>query len=184
MDTTVEEPEPRTIRAAAGGDLAAFESLVRAYQAQVFRFVRHLVGEAGLAEDITQETFLRVYRRLGSFRFQSKFSTWLFQVARNAATDELRRRQRRARLAEVAPAPDPPSAPDARAELRAALADLPPALRESLVLVEVFGFPYRDVADVLGVPVGTVKSRVFHARQRLHVWRGDHQARREAGGDL
>jgi RNA polymerase sigma-70 factor (ECF subfamily) len=180
----VEEPEPRTIRAAASGDLAAFESLVRAYQAHVFRFVRHLVGDPALAEDLTQETFLRLYRRLGSFRFQSKFSTWLFQVARNAATDELRRRQRRERLTELAPVPGPPSAPDARAELRAALAALPPALQESLVLVEVFGFAYREVAEVLGVPVGTVKSRVFHARLRLHEWRGDRTTRREVGGDV
>jgi RNA polymerase sigma-70 factor, ECF subfamily len=180
----VEEPEPWTIRAAAGGDVAAFESLVRAYQAPVFRFLRHIVGDPGLAEDLAQETFIRLYRRLGSFRFQSKFSTWLFQVARNAATDELRGRQRRARLVELAPHPGPPSAPDDRAELRAALAALPAALRDSLVLVEVFGFGYAEVAEVLGIPVGTVKSRVFHARLRLHDWRGDRRPTKEAGGDV
>jgi RNA polymerase sigma-70 factor (ECF subfamily) len=180
----VEEPEPRTIRGAAAGDRAAFESLVRTYQAPVFRFLRHLVGDPSLAEDLTQETFIRLYRRLGSFRFQSKFSTWLFQVARNAATDELRSRQRRARLLARAPTPGPPSAPDERAELRAALASLPVALREPLLLVEVFGMPYAEVAGVLGIPVGTVKSRVFHARLRLHEWRGDRRPIREVGGDL
>ncbi|MGH9120225.1 MAG: RNA polymerase sigma factor [Acidimicrobiales bacterium] len=170
----MEEPEPTTIRAAAKGDPAAFERLVRSHQAPVFRFLRHLVGDRTAAEDLTQETFLRLYRNLGSFRFQAKFTTWLFQVARNAATDELRRAQRRARLLELAPAPGPPSAPDDRVELRAALAALPVAMREPLVLVEVFGFTYVEVAAVLDVPVGTVKSRVFHARQRLHAWRQDH----------
>jgi RNA polymerase sigma-70 factor (ECF subfamily) len=169
----VDEPEPATIRAAARGDPAAFERLVRTYQAPVFRFLRHLVGDRSLAEDLTQDTFLRLHRRLGSFRFQSKFSTWLFQVARNAAADELRRHQRQARLLQVAPLPGPPSAPDARAELRIALADLPVAMREPLLLVEVGGFTYAEVAAVLGVPVGTVKSRVFSARARLHTWRGD-----------
>ncbi|MGH9247343.1 MAG: sigma-70 family RNA polymerase sigma factor [Acidimicrobiales bacterium] len=180
----MEEPAPQTIRTAAEGDLRAFESLMRAYQAHVFRFLRHLVGDATLAEDLTQETFLRVYRRLGSFRFQSKFSTWLFQIARNAATDELRSQQRRARLLTMAPAPPGPSAPDARAELQAALASLSPTLREALLLVEIFGLAYAEVAEVLALPVGTVKSRVFHARQRLHEWRGDVPTRREVRRDV
>jgi RNA polymerase sigma-70 factor (ECF subfamily) len=167
----MEEPDPRTIRAAAGGDAAAFDALVRANQVPVYRFARHLLGDATLAEDVTQETFLRVYRRLRTFQFRSRFSTWVFQIARNVALDELRGQERRARLAAVALPPSPPSAPDARAELRAALASLPAAPREALVLVEVFGLSYAEVAEVLGVPVGTAKSRVFHARVRLHEWR-------------
>jgi RNA polymerase sigma-70 factor (ECF subfamily) len=162
----VEEPEPALIRAAAAGDLAAFEQLVRTYQQHVWRFVRRLLGDATVAEDVTQETFLRVFRRLPTFAFDAKFSTWVFQIARNAGIDELRSRQRRARLGSVAP----PPRPSARAEIEAALASLPVDLREALVLVEVLGLRYHEVARVLGVPEGTVKSRVFSARSRLHRW--------------
>lgn len=175
----VQEPDPATIRAAAAGDTRAFESLVREHQASVIRFLRHLVADDALADDIAQETFIRVHRRLGTFRFRSRFTTWLLQIARNAAVDELRARSRRDRLALVSPAPAPPSAPDARAELRAALASLTPTVGEALVLVEVFGLPYADAGAMLGVPTGTVKSRVFQARRKLHEW----HAAGERGGD-
>jgi RNA polymerase sigma-70 factor, ECF subfamily len=167
----VQEPDPATIRAAAAGDLAAFEQIVRAYQQHVWRFLRRLVGDGTVAEDVAQETFLRAFHRLPTFTFQAKFSTWLFQIARNAGIDELRSRQRRTRLASVAPPPRPSAAPpEARAEIEAALASLPIDLREAVVLVEVLGLRYREVALVLGVPEGTVKSRMFSARSRLHRW--------------
>lgn len=176
MHLHLEEPDPRTIRAAADGDVAAFDALVRAHQAPVFRFVRHLVGDDAVADDVTQETFIRVFQRLRTFAFKARFSTWLLQIARNAAIDELRGRERRTRLAAVAPPPSPPPSPDARAELRAALASLSPTVLEALVLVEVFGLTYAETAEVLGVPVGTAKSRVFHARNRLHEWNAAGQA--------
>jgi len=169
----VEEPEPALIRAAAAGDLRAFEQLVRAYQQHVWRFLRRLMGDAAVAEDITQETFLRVFRRLPTYSFESKFSTWVFQIARNAGIDELRSRQRRTRLASIVRASPPvPSAapPEMRVEIEAALASLPVDLRETVVLVEVLGLRYREVSTVLGVPEGTVKSRMFAARSRLHHW--------------
>ena len=167
----MEEPEPALIRAAAAGDLTAFEQLVRAYQQHVWRFLRRLLADAGAAEDVTQETFLRVFRRLPTFTFEAKFSTWVFQIARNAGIDELRSRQRRTRLVSVAPPPGPAAAPpEARAEIEAALASLPVDLREAVVLVEVLGLRYHEVARVLGVPEGTVKSRMFSARSRLYRW--------------
>jgi RNA polymerase sigma-70 factor, ECF subfamily len=169
----VEEPEPALIRAAAAGDLRAFEQLVRAYQQHVWRFLRRLMGDAAVAEDITQETFLRVFRRLPTYSFESKFSTWVFQIARNAGIDELRSRQRRTRLASIIRASPPvPSVapPETRVEIEAALASLPVDLRETVVLVEVLGLRYREVSTVLGVPEGTVKSRMFAARSRLHRW--------------
>ena len=165
----MQEPDPATIRAAAAGDRGAFEVLVREHQQLVLRFVRHLVGEAH-ADDVAQETFIRVHRRLGSFGFRSRFTTWLLQIARNAAIDELRGRARRERLTLVAPPPAPPSSPDVRAELHAALASLSPTIVEALVLVEVFGYGYDDAGTILGVPTGTVKSRVFQARRKLHEW--------------
>jgi RNA polymerase sigma-70 factor (ECF subfamily) len=172
----VEEPEPALVRAAMAGDLAAFERLVRLYQAHVWRFLRHLLGDATLAEDVTQETFLRLYQHLPSFSWRSKFSTWVFRVARNAGIDALRSRRRHDRLLQALPAPASGPSPDARAEALAAVASLTPKLREALLLVEVFGFTYREAADVLRVPDGTVKSRVFQARVRLAAWREEGRA--------
>jgi RNA polymerase sigma-70 factor (ECF subfamily) len=168
----VHEPDPALIRAAAAGDLAAFEQIVRDHQQHVWRFLRRLLGDDAQAEDVAQETFLRVYRRLPTFAFQARFSTWIFQVARNAGIDELRARQRRERLVDaVPPPPTATSGPgQARVEIEAALASLPVDLREALVLVEVLGLRYAEVAAVLDVPVGTVKSRVFTARVRLAQW--------------
>ena len=169
----VQEPEPDVVRAAMAGDLAAFEWLVRCYQVHVWRFLRHLLGDGALAEDVTQETFLRVYQHLPTFAWRSKFSTWVFRVARNAGIDALRSRRRHDQLLQVLPRPQPEPAPDARAEARAAVAALSPKLREALLLVEVFGFTYREAAQVLRIPDGTVKSRVFYARVRLTAWRDE-----------
>jgi RNA polymerase sigma-70 factor (ECF subfamily) len=159
-----------------GGDVrrpGRLRWLVRSYQAHVWRFLRHLLGAGALAEDVTQETFLRVYQHLPTFAWRSTFSTWVFRVARNAGIDALRSRRRHDQLLHVLPPPRPEAAPDARAEAWAAVAALSPKLREALLLVEVFGFTYREAAQVLGVPDGTVKSSVFHARERLAAWRDE-----------
>jgi len=194
----VHESDPMLIRAAAAGDVAAFEQIVRDHQQSVWRFLRRLLGDADVAEDVAQETFLRIYRRLPSFAFEARFSTWVFQVARNAGIDELRARERRARLDRAVAPRDGATrgAGEARAEIDAALASLPLAQREALLLVEVLGLRYADAAAVLGVPPGTVKSRVFAARERLVEWahadespvtgpgRARPRRRREAAGDL
>lgn len=168
------EPDPSTIRAAARGDTGAFEELVRAYQAPVWRFLRHLLRDPALAEDVTQETFIRVYRRLHTFGFRSKFSTWVFQVARNAGIDALRARDRRSRLL-LAARPGSGEAPDpaARLELQDALDRLPPRLREAFLVIEVLGLSYREAGRTLDLPEGTVKSRVFRARRQLVEWLDD-----------
>lgn len=166
------EPDPELIRAAGAGDTAAFEELVRAYQSHIWRFLRHLLGDPDLAEDITQETFVRVYRKLGTFRFRSKFSTWVFQVARNAGIDALRSRQRRERLL-TAMEPREPEVilgGELRMEIEAALRSLSPKLREAFVLIEALGLTYREAGLTIGVPEGTVKSRVYHAREQLVSW--------------
>ena len=164
----VEDPDPAVVRAARDGDLDAFEHLVRTYQAPVWRFLRHLLGDAELAEDVTQETFVRVHRRLRSFDGRSRFTTWLFQVARNAGIDALRARSRRERL--ELPAPPDVASPELRHELDAALAALDRDLREAILVVEVLGLSYVDGAALLGVPSGTLKSRVHRARERLLGW--------------
>lgn len=166
----MQEPDPQLIRAAADGDLDAFEAIVRAYQAHIWRFLRHLLADPALAEDITQETFIRVHGKLRTFRFQSKFSTWLFQIARNAGIDALRSRDRRRGLLEAVP--DTPAQPDpgGQLEIKQALASLPARQREAFTLVEIFGLTYREAGAAIGAPEGTVKSRVFHARRQLIAW--------------
>lgn len=141
---------------------------MRAYQAPVWRFLRHLLSDAELAEDVTQETFVRVHRRLATFDGRSRFSTWLFQVARNAGIDALRARSRRERL-QLLPPPDVAS-PELRHDLDAALAALERDLREAILVVEVLGHSYDDGAALLGIPAGTLKSRVHRARERLVSW--------------
>ena len=167
----MQEPDPRVVRAAAAGDEAAFTALVRATQPHVWRFVRHLLGDEDGAGDVTQETFVRVHRSLGTFRHDARFTTWLLRIARNATVDEQRRRASRRRT-EASVVARPYADDDAAlgSEIRAALDSLPPALREAFVVVEVFGHRYQDAAEVLDIPTGTVKSRVFRARAALVAW--------------
>lgn len=177
----MEEPDPKVIRAAAAGDEAAFTVLMRAAQPHVWRFLRHVLGNDEQAADVTQETFVRVHASLGRFRHQARFSTWLFSIARNAAVDEQRRGARRQRLQHALARPRPAGDASLSTEVRAALASLSPRLREAFVLVEVFGQPYQDTAEILGVPVGTAKSRVFRARLELVRWFEEDEGVREGG---
>jgi RNA polymerase sigma-70 factor (ECF subfamily) len=162
------EADPHVIRTAAAGDHRAFEALVRTYQEPVVRFLTHLLGDRALADDVAQETFLRCYQKLNGYSFEGRFSTWLLRVAHNAGIDAIRGRVRRERLVHAHPVSA--TDPVLRAELVAALATLPVRLREPLLLVEVTGLRYREAAVVLGIPEGTVKSRVAHARAQLAAW--------------
>src|SRR3954451_15432689 len=94
------QPDEELLRRAQRGDDAAFAELVRAYERPLFNYIFRLVGERGLAEDLTQEVFLRVHQSLPGFSFRSKFTTWLFQVTKNRVVDEVRARARRPRAAE------------------------------------------------------------------------------------
>jgi RNA polymerase sigma-70 factor (ECF subfamily) len=166
----VDEPEPSVVRAAAAGDVRAFEVLVRAYQAPVWRFLRRVLGDDALAEDVTQDTFVRVHRKLHTFDGRSKFSAWLFQIARNAGIDAVRGRDRRRRREGAQQRPAPRPSPEGGHEIDAALAALSRDLREALLAVEVLGLSYVEAAALLGVPAGTVKSRVHRARERMLSW--------------
>lgn len=166
----MDDPDAATIRAAAAGDLAAFEEIVRSCQGPVFRYLHRFVGDPSLAEDLTQETFLRIFRKLDSYHHGSRFTTWAIQIARNAAIDAIRGQERRERLLGVLPVPRSAGPPGLGAEIEAAVATLSPKLRDAVLLVEVAGFTYRDAAEALAVPVGTVKSRVFEAREQLAAW--------------
>lgn len=188
------EPNDETLAArAAAGDDSAFEKIVARYQARVFRLACRLTTDTD-APDVLQETFLQVYRRIGSFRNESRFSTWLYRVATNAAL--MQRRARARRPAESLEAFLPRFDPDGRhAETPAALqvvarADelldqralaekaregierLPDLLREAFVLRDLEEIPTADVAEVLGVEPATVRQRVHRARLMLRGYLG------------
>jgi RNA polymerase sigma-70 factor (ECF subfamily) len=175
----VQEPDPRTLASARQGDLPAFEELVRTYQAEVYRFARHLTRDRTAAEDVTQEAFLRAFRFIGGYRGDTRFSSWLFRIARNCAIDASRKQHYPIVDQETRPE-RARSIADAvvRAELDAALGTLGPEHRETFLMVEVLGLSHREVADIQNVRVGTVKSRMFRARQALCKALDDEEAAR------
>lgn len=177
---SLDRPDAADVVAAAAGDIAAFERLVVAVQGPVWRYLVHLVGDRGLAEDLAQEVLIRVYRKLGTLRNPDGFKSWVLVVARNAAYDAGRAKKRRP--LELVPDPDADLVrtqgdPHVGAEVRDALDRLEPDLREALVLVSMIGLTYREAGETIGVPEGTVKSRVFRARQTLLVMLGDDDGR-------
>jgi RNA polymerase sigma-70 factor (ECF subfamily) len=165
----------------AAGDAAALEELFRRHRGVAYRVAYRLLGNEPDALDAVQDGFINALTRLDRFRGRSSFKTWLLRVVSNAALDLGRARQRRAaRVCGPTPTDDPRLADDAlphpaaeleRADLRRlleeALATLPEAQRQTFVLHADGGLTYREVADVLGISIGTVMSRVFYARQRL-----------------
>ena len=163
----VHDPDPRTLARAREGDVSAFEDLVRAYQADLWRFTYSYTRDRALAEDATQEAFIRAYRFLPSFRGDSRFTSWLFRIARNCALDIIRSRKSQEDRALRAPDPIGPPDPVTRLELQTALSAVSDDHREPFLLIEVFGLSYQEAADVLRVRVGTVKSRMHRARAAM-----------------
>jgi RNA polymerase sigma-70 factor (ECF subfamily) len=165
----VQEPDPQVVAAARGGDTAAFELLVRRFQGDVWRLAFHLLRDGALADDVTQDAFVRAFRFLPRYRGEAKFSTWLFSIARNCAVDELRRAARRSRTSRrIESEGQTPGFDHAvRVEVREALAALPLDLREPVVMIDMFGMSYEEVARALKVPEGTIKSRMHRARATL-----------------
>jgi RNA polymerase sigma-70 factor (ECF subfamily) len=177
----VYEPHPQVVAAARRGDTQAFETLVRAYQSDIWRLCFHLLGNAAAADDATQDAFVRAYRFIHRYRGDSKFSTWLFSIARNCALDEIRRNQRRRRVSDLVE--KQPESEPARAELgievREAVMALPMELREPLVMIDALGQSYAEVAEALDLPVGTVKSRVHRARETVVAALGEESRERQ-----
>lgn len=163
-------PDPAVVAAAAAGDTAAFETLVREMQGPVWRYVLHLCGDAALAEDIAQEVFIRVHRRLHTLQSPAKFVSWVLTISRNATYDAGRRQKRRP-LALVGDddvwSDQGSHDPHLSLEVHDALARLDEALREAVVLIGMIGLSYEEAAEAIGVPEGTVKSRTFRARKQL-----------------
>lgn len=167
--------EAELIEKAKKGDRAAFGELARNHYQGVVKVVYHLCGDIRLAEDTAQETFLRAWRNLPSFRPQSSLRNWLYRIATNAALDVLRRRPEETledeevqMLADQAAGPETALIEKEQVLfLQQAMQSLPQASRLVLVLREYGDLSYQEIASVLDVPIGTVMSRLNYARNRL-----------------
>jgi RNA polymerase sigma-70 factor (ECF subfamily) len=170
------QPDLGVLRKAQRGDERAFSLIVRAYEVPVFNYVMRLVGDRALAEDLTQEVFIRVFQGLPKFSLRSKFTTWLFQVTKNRVLDELRASERRPRsLVAIDDAP-PLEVVDAPVEqletiqtLWSAVDELNTDLKMALLLRDVVGLSYNEIADSLDTTLATVKWRIFKAREEVQL---------------
>jgi RNA polymerase sigma-70 factor (ECF subfamily) len=166
--------EAELLTRVVSGDRAAFDAIMRTHEDRVFSVCLRLLGDRERALDATQDTFLIVFRKANQFQGRSALGTWIYRIAVNTCYDHLRRAQRRP----TQPLPehlDPsdPSAEEAiesaalRPEIETALGRLPTDFREAVILSDLEGLTMPEAAEVLGVPIGTVKSRVFRGRRLL-----------------
>ena len=180
--------ERALIQRCIAGDATAFEPLVEKYRQRVWRLAYQVLHDREEAWDVAQEAFVRAFHSLPSFRGQSAFYTWLFRITVNVATD--RHRQRGAQARAFGPervseeewartTPDPGGGPEQQAarkeqreRIRSALDALPPKARTIIMLSDVEGLSYREIAEVLNCPIGTVMSRLHNARKRLKALLG------------
>jgi RNA polymerase sigma-70 factor, ECF subfamily len=180
------------VRRAQAGDSAAFEQLVDYYKHRIYNYVLRMVGDPDTAEDIAQETFIRAYSSLASFRGASSIQTWLYRIASNLAIDTMRRRKYRYNSfsldeplstldSEVSrDIEDDTPGPQRQLQTRQlqqkvtdAIVQLSPKLRTVIILYELQGMSYDEIAEIVGAPLGTIKSRLFNAREQLRELLGD-----------
>lgn len=178
----VSDAEAVLVKRARDGDLDAFNSLVDLHQRVAYNLCYRMLGSAAAAEDATQDAFLSAYRNIASFTGTS-FRAWLMRIASNGCTDELRRRHRRPAISLDAPSPvtddpmqipDPASGPDVealrseqQAIVQAALLRLPADQRMAVVMCDMQGFAYEEIAESMRTSIGTVKSRIARGREKL-----------------
>ena len=178
------EQEATVIQAVLDGDVNAYEALVKKYEKNVYNLALRMTGNSEDAADMAQEAFIKAYNSLTSFRGDSKFSVWLYRIVSNVCLDFLRSRSRKQTVSLLTENDDgeeveldiadethsPEKLLDrslTRDAVRRGLAALPPDHREILLLREIQGLSYEEIADVLGLEAGTVKSRIFRARKKL-----------------
>ena len=180
---TASDTDQQLVQRSQRGDLRAFDLLVLKYQGRIAALVSRYVSDAGEVEDVTQEAFIKAYRALGKFRGDSAFYTWLYRIAANAAKNHLVAKGRRpgadatiedaegfdeGGLLSESASPEALAMGEELAEVvESALNELPDELKAALMLREFDGLSYDDIADVLGCPVGTVRSRIFRAREAV-----------------
>ena len=169
------QPDQMLIESVAGGDKQALEQLFTRHSTRIYRFVLRITGNAALSEDIVSEVFLEVWRRPGRFEGKAQVSTWMFAIARNKALQALRSRWQKPSdedgAAEVVDSADDPEAAvhekSRSIVLRQCLSRLSPIQREIVDLVYYHEKSVAEVAQIVGIPTGTVKTRMFRARSRI-----------------
>ncbi|WP_347491534.1 RNA polymerase sigma factor [Desulfoscipio sp. XC116] len=176
-------PDEVLVQKTKKGDLDAFDELVRRYEAKIYGLAYRFMGNHADASDLTQDTFIRLYKVLAGFRGDAAFSTWLYRIAANICRDELRKRQRRRSVSmdemiEASPA-NMPTADDSyspeetvqrrevQRQVQICLSKLSEDHRLILIMREIQGLSYEEIADVLQCSLGTVKSRISRARNAL-----------------
>ncbi len=159
------------------GDRDAFAPIYEQFKGTMHTLALHMLGNRADADEATQEIFLAAWRALGSFRFEASFGTWLYRMGINVCVERLRREGRRralgnghgADLLRAAAVAGRAEAEGPGPDVRAALATLDPAYRACIVLRDVEGLSYQEIAGALGVPVGTVRSRIARGREALRA---------------
>ncbi|MBR2782317.1 MAG: sigma-70 family RNA polymerase sigma factor [Oscillospiraceae bacterium] len=176
--------ELELIKRAAGGDDTAFEQLVNQYQKPVYNLAYRMCGNADDAFDLSQEAFLNAWKGLKGFQFQSSFSTWLYRLTSNVCLSYLRSKKRKSavslvflddeeeeqewEIADSAPLPEEQTiSKEERRQVESALNSLEVEYREALTLSVYSGLSYQQIAEIQGVQEGTVKSRIFRAREKI-----------------
>ncbi len=165
-------PSDEELARRAPHDDDALDELLRRHTAHVHALCRRVLGNADDALDATQEALLAISRKISTFDGRSRFSTWCYRVATNAALDEARRRARRPRPVDAlpdtgTPRPGPDDVVANRIDIDAALGSIPPEFRAAVALRDLVGMDYAEIADVLGIPAGTVRSRIARGRAAL-----------------
>ncbi|HEX6680405.1 MAG TPA: RNA polymerase sigma factor [Gaiellaceae bacterium] len=169
------QPDESLVRAAQRGNESAFAQLMSDYELPIFNYVLHSIGNYHQAEDLTQDIFLRALRSLPGFSFRSKFTTWLFAIAKNRILDELRTNGRRPFTVDLDDAGQLAVrgfSPDQHAELGdlwSAVETLEPELKMPLLLRDVVGLPYQEIADTLEISLPNVRWRIYVARRRVQL---------------
>ena len=178
------EADAELVKRVQAGDKSAFDLLVRKYQSKILNLIGRYISDPALAMDVAQETFIKAYRGLKNFRGDSAFYTWLYRIAMNTAKNFLASRNRRAydNRIDIHDSDDPSleariqdvDTPDAVAEtgevkdaVLRAVEQLPEDLRIAITLREIEGMSYEDIADTMDCPIGTVRSRLFRARDYI-----------------
>lgn len=179
---TGELPEAEAIRLAQQGDAAAFERLYQLHNRRVYSLCLRMVGNTAEAEDLTQEAFLQLFRKVSTFRGESAFSTWLHRLAVNVVLMKLRKKSGTESSLEQITEPDEDSggprrdfgAPDLRlsgsidrVNLQRAVDELPPGYKAVFILHDVQGYEHNEIADIMGCSIGNSKSQLHKARMRL-----------------
>jgi RNA polymerase sigma-70 factor (ECF subfamily) len=170
------------VATAAQGLEGSFEELVRRYQRPISAYVYRMVGDYDIALDLTQEIFIKIYASLSRYRPEFKFSTWIYKIAHNAAIDHLRRNAGRERSINGGTESEPQQLAieskglspeqqsereERRIEIEAVVRLLPTAYRELIVLRHSQDLTYEEIVEVTGLPLGTVKNRLFRAREMM-----------------